>query len=105
MQRDRPERGWQGVCLAAARQFERPDLETSRRALPEGERLTKLAESCGAERSRHQLPTASLTHFLTWLVFAAPASFLSEADLLQAVDASFSHFVMKDLSAAPASFF
>src|SRR5262245_4404185 len=52
-----------------------------------------------------QLPTASPTHFLTWLVLAAPASFLSAADLLHAADASFSHLVMNDFRAAPASFF
>jgi hypothetical protein len=42
MQRDRQERGWQGISLAAARQFERADRETSRQALPEGERLSRL---------------------------------------------------------------
>src|SRR5262249_16076489 len=53
----------------------------------------------------HQPPTASPTHFLTWLVLAAPLSFFSAADLLQAAEASFSHFVMNDFSAATASFF
>jgi hypothetical protein len=51
-----------------------------------------------------QVPTASDTHFLTLLVLAAPASFLSEAVFEHAVLASFWHFVMKLLSAAPASF-
>lgn len=36
---------------------------------------------------------------------AAPASFLSAADLVQAALASFSHLVMKDVMAAPANFF
>jgi hypothetical protein len=49
-------------------------------------------------------PTASLTHFLMWLSLAAPASFLSAADLSQAVFASVSHFFMNEVIAAPASF-
>src|SRR5215813_4013783 len=51
-----------------------------------------------------QLPTASLTHFLVKLTFAAPASLRSPAALSQAVAASVSHFFMKLVSAAPASF-
>src|SRR5215475_13389606 len=51
------------------------------------------------------VPTASLVHFLTLLALAAPDSFLSVADLVQAVAASRSHFFMNELSAAPASFF
>src|SRR3954471_2250053 len=39
-----------------------------------------------------------------WLVFAAPASFLSLESVSQVVVASRSHLVMKLLSAAPASF-
>src|SRR5262249_45531755 len=54
---------------------------------------------------RGQLPTASPTHFLVKLVFAAPASFLSDAEASQDAWASFWHFVMKLFSAAPASFF
>src|SRR6266849_3925413 len=51
-----------------------------------------------------QVPTASCTHFLAKLVFAAPASFFSPAWVVQEVVASLSHLVMKLLSAAPASF-
>src|SRR5262249_34878485 len=49
-------------------------------------------------------PTASVTHFLVKLVFAAPESFLPEACLSQALFASFSHLVMKLFCAAPESF-
>src|SRR5690349_3008431 len=52
-----------------------------------------------------QLPTASVTHFLVKLVFAAPASFFSAACLSQPAAASVSHFFMKLVFAAPASFF
>jgi hypothetical protein len=51
------------------------------------------------------LPTASLTHFVVNDDFAAPASFLSAADVSQVAIASFLHFVMKLFNAAPASFF
>ena len=52
-------------------------------------------------------------HFFMWLVFAAPASFLSAADFSQAglaaaagaAPESFSHFLRKLVLAAPASFF
>src|SRR5574337_100706 len=62
---------------------------------------------------RRVQPPASVTHFLTKLVRAAPASFLSSACLSHAAlagaavppPASFSHLVTKLLRAAPASFF
>jgi len=57
-----------------------------------------------AKNRRGQVPTASRTHFLVKLDFAAPASFLSDAWDVQVVAASFSHFVRKLLSAAPATF-
>src|SRR6478672_3671190 len=54
-------------------------------------------------------PLASATHFLTKLVFAAPASFLLDAWTSQleaaAAFASDSHFFVNDALAAPASFF
>src|SRR5882672_9808805 len=52
-----------------------------------------------------QVPTASVTHFLVKLVFAAPASFFSAACASQVALASVSHFFMKLFLAAPASFF
>jgi hypothetical protein len=59
-------------------------------------------------RSSHaqffQMPTASVTHFLVKLSFAAPANFFSAAVLSQAAFASVSHFFMKLVIAAPASF-
>jgi hypothetical protein len=51
-----------------------------------------------------QLPTASPTHFLVKLFFAAPASFLPAASVSQIFCASPSHFYMKLVRAAPASF-
>src|SRR5262249_24920533 len=51
-----------------------------------------------------QLPTASVTHFLGKLSFAAPARFLSAAHFSPADLASVSHFFMKLVIAAPASF-
>ena len=51
------------------------------------------------------MPTASLVHFLTLLVLAAPASFLSVAAFVQAAAASFSHFFTKLFLAAPDNFF
>src|SRR5207342_3318496 len=58
----------------------------------------------GTSNAPHYVPTASPTHFFMWLVFAAPASFLSLESVSHVVVASFSHLVMKLLSAAPASF-
>jgi hypothetical protein len=52
-----------------------------------------------------QLPTASVTHFLVKLVFAAPLSFFAAAEVSQDFCASDWHFFMKLFSAAPASFF
>src|SRR4029078_10103390 len=58
----------------------------------------------GTSNAPHYVPTASPTHFFMWLVFRAPASFLSFESVSQVVVASRSHLVMKLLSAAPASF-
>src|SRR5215510_8322059 len=60
--------------------------------------------SAASSSSRH-LPTASATHLLVKLVFAAPASFFSAADVLHDVCASRWHLPMKLVSAAPASRF
>jgi hypothetical protein len=51
-----------------------------------------------------QEPTASEVHFLTKLVFAAPASFLSTAAPVHVAAASDWHFFKKLVFAAPASF-
>jgi hypothetical protein len=51
------------------------------------------------------LPTASFTHLVSKLDFAAPASFLSAEAFWQLAAASLWHFVMKLFRAAPASFF
>lgn len=51
-----------------------------------------------------QPPTASAVHFLTKLVFAAPASFLVAAWASQELAASFAHLLLKLVKAAPASF-
>lgn len=51
-----------------------------------------------------QPPTASFTHFVVKLVFAAPPNFFSAAALSQDVAASVSHFFIKLFIAAPASF-
>ncbi|MGO4672898.1 hypothetical protein AB4Z40_08360 [Bosea sp. 2YAB26] len=56
-----------------------------------------------AQLMRHA-PTASLTHFLVKLDFAAPDSFRSAAVTSHALAASLSHFFMKLVSAASASF-
>src|SRR6187397_1381092 len=54
-------------------------------------------------------PPASVSHFFTKLVLAAPASFFSVAwashEALALAPASVSHFFMKLVLAAPASFF
>jgi hypothetical protein len=50
-------------------------------------------------------PTASAVHFVVKLFLAAPASFFSSADFVQAAPASFWHLLMKLFSAAPANFF
>src|SRR5262245_34215639 len=62
-------------------------------------------ESDCRPRTCLQPPTASVTHFLVKLALAAPASFLSAAEISHAFCASVSHFFMKLLRAAPASFF
>ena len=53
----------------------------------------------------HHLPTASATHLVVKLAFAAPANFRSAADASHDVCASLWHLVMKLVSAAPASRF
>src|SRR4051812_16212775 len=45
--------------------------------------------------SNSYAPTESVTHFFVKLAFAAPASFLSAAAVLQALVASVSHFFKK----------
>jgi len=51
------------------------------------------------------MPTASVVHFLVWLLAAAPLSFCSFDSAVHFAFAFFLNFVMKLLSAAPASGF
>src|SRR5262245_39076844 len=57
-----------------------------------------------AAGSERYVPTASVTHFLTWLALAAPARFFDLASASQFFFASPSHFFKKLFMAAPTSF-
>src|SRR5215831_1554511 len=64
-------------------------IAAARSPVGERRRLGGRSRCDGARRFKDdQVPTASSTHFLTWLFFAAPASFLASESAEQVFSAS-----------------